>query len=151
MRETDMDADRIARINADMRNATPDLSLRPAKIDPVKRVHATLDKASVGRMIGDALDGAETVPSDIRATLAERGSRYGDFTQLAMISQSIKANLRTGVSYTQIPIWQQEAIEMVVVKLARMVCGDPAYRDNFEDIQGYCQLVLDRLPKGDAK
>jgi hypothetical protein len=38
-----------------------------------------------------------------------------------------------------------EALEMICVKMARIMNGDPLYRDNWVDIAGYAKLVSDRL------
>jgi len=40
---------------------------------------------------------------------------------------------------------QGEAIHMICVKLARIVCGDPNHADHWDDIAGYA-----RLGKGEA-
>jgi hypothetical protein len=40
----------------------------------------------------------------------------------------------------------QEAAEMIVHKLARIVNGNPFYMDSWVDIAGYATLVVDRLP-----
>ena len=40
---------------------------------------------------------------------------------------------------------QQEALEMILHKIARIVNGDPDYADSWVDIAGYAKLVADRL------
>ena len=42
---------------------------------------------------------------------------------------------------------QKEALEMIATKMGRIVNGDPDYLDSWLDIQGYCQLVIDRVRK----
>lgn len=86
----------------------------------------------------------------VQDTLAERGSRYGDFTDNAMISQQLKqlimcesdGKLREG--YRRCNFVQREALEMIAQKIARILNGDPNYKDNWHDIQGYARLAEER-------
>lgn len=89
---------------------------------------------------------SESLP-DIDVTLAERGSRYGSFTEHARVTQNIKtamvdspngSNMRLGPD-------QREALEMIAHKIGRILCGDPDYHDSWHDIVGYAKLVADRL------
>lgn len=85
---------------------------------------------------------------DINATLTERGSRYGTFRDHARASQALKALIRDYMGdekWAGINCDQQEALEMICHKLARIVNGDPDYADSWHDIAGYAQLVADRL------
>ena len=36
---------------------------------------------------------------------------------------------------------QEEALEMIAHKIARIINGDPDYKDNWHDIAGYATLV----------
>jgi glucan phosphorylase len=80
----------------------------------------------------------------VNEILEERGSRYGDFNKLSRLSQSIKDVYYINQKENVTPA-MSEAIEMIIHKLARIINGDPYYKDNFIDIQGYCQLYLDEL------
>lgn len=136
------------------RNEGARLTLHPTKKDPIQMSIEAIDRADkrdAERRINDALDGAEAVPSDIHATLAERGSRYGDFREQARVSQAIKTAYRDSDNWDKLDPYQREALEMNAHKVARILCGDPNYDDSWRDLVGYHQLVLDRLPKGDAK
>lgn len=84
---------------------------------------------------------------DIRATLEQRGTKYGPFEGHALISQRLKQVMQNS------PAWQKgwlsvdkaEALEMIMHKIARILNGDPNYDDSWRDIIGYTQLVLDTL------
>jgi hypothetical protein len=81
-------------------------------------------------------------------TLAERGKRYGDFTDHAEICQRIKLAMIAGSArWTRLSDVQKQALEVIADKIARILSGDPNYADNWHDIQGYAKLVEDRLPK----
>jgi len=91
-------------------------------------------------------DVGEKVQS-VEATLKERGSRYGAFKDHAQLSQKLKIVFDDHVSdhgnpsdFTPVI---SEAIEMIFHKLARIANGDPTYIDNYVDIAGYAQLVVD--------
>lgn len=86
-------------------------------------------------------------PTDVDATLAERGSRYGKFIEHANITQYLKDALRRklGPKWDALADDQKEALEMICHKLGRIVNGDPDYVDSWVDIAGYAKLVADRL------
>lgn len=95
----------------------------------------------------------------IENTLAERGNRYGDFTDHARLCQGIqfrmqKFCLKADNADGFIEPWkdrlnnvQRQALTVIADKIARILSGDPNYADNWHDIQGYAKLVEDRLPK----
>ena len=82
----------------------------------------------------------------IENTLAERGSRYGDFKDHAGIAQSIKRGMMCA-GMDDLPDMHRQALEVIADKIARILSGDPNYADNWHDIQGYAKLVEDRLPQ----
>ena len=95
----------------------------------------------------------------IENTLAERGNRYGDFTDHADLAQGIQFRmqrfcLKADNADGFIEPWkdrlnnvQRQALTVIADKIARILSGDPNYADNWHDIQGYAKLVEDRLPK----
>lgn len=82
---------------------------------------------------------------EISEVLAQRGKRYGAFIQHACISQSLKYEMRKSPKWVGLAADQQEALEMIQHKIARILNGDPDYVDSWTDIAGYAQLVKDRL------
>lgn len=78
-------------------------------------------------------------------TLAERGSRYGEFGEHARITQSIKCAMASGRSWKTCTDSQKECLEMLAHKIGRIVNGDPAYLDSWVDIIGYTRLVEKQL------
>jgi hypothetical protein len=83
--------------------------------------------------------------SEIAATLAERGGRYGSFATQAAIEQDLGDRLAAEDGWKRLAPDQKSAIQMILVKLARIVNGDPDYADNWHDIIGYAKLIDDRL------
>ncbi len=81
----------------------------------------------------------------IDATLAERGQRYGQFTEHARIAQNLKRAMQDSPNWTKLSDDKKEALEMVQHKIARILNGDPNYADSWHDIIGYTKLVEDTL------
>jgi hypothetical protein len=84
--------------------------------------------------------------ADVQSTLNERAARYGDFDIQAIITQSIKNTMRNSRNWPELRSDQQEALEMIASKIARILNGDPDYADTWHDIAGYAQLVEATLP-----
>ncbi len=78
-------------------------------------------------------------------TLAERGSRYGEFTGHAEITHGIKRVMQESPKWSLLMDDQKEALEMVAHKIGRILNGDPDYLDSWHDIIGYTRLVERRL------
>lgn len=83
--------------------------------------------------------------ADIEMTLAERGSRYGEFAEHARITQNIKIAMADSPNWQKLAADQKEALEMLAHKMGRILNGDPDYHDSWHDIIGYTKLIADRL------
>ena len=84
----------------------------------------------------------------VEQTLAERGERYGDFTDHANIAQGLQDVMRATPGWTTMPATHRQALTVIAHKVARILNGDPYYPDNWHDVQGYARLVEERLPRG---
>jgi Domain of unknown function (DUF6378) len=84
---------------------------------------------------------------DVDTILAERGKRYGKFTDHAEATQALKRIVMQyiHVNTTKFSDDQIEALEMICHKIGRIINGDPDYADSWVDIAGYAKLVADRL------
>lgn len=80
-------------------------------------------------------------------TLKERGSRYGSFEDNAEITQCLMEVVEKAPNYHKLSRQHKEAIHMIFHKVARCVCGDPDYTDNFHDAAGYSKLLEEFLIK----
>lgn len=85
--------------------------------------------------------------TDIKSVLAERGARYGDFTDHAAIAQAIQDIIRNSPSWDKMNPVMKQSLTVIADKIARICSGDPSYDDNWIDLQGYAKLVQDRLGK----
>ena len=109
----------------------------------------------------------------IDATLAQRGSKYGEFRLHAAITQVLKSAMRgTLFEDLQNPAfvrdvqdsqellkekWKslrpdaKESLEMVQHKIGRILNGDPDYDDSWVDQAGYATLLVNRIRADEAK
>ncbi len=88
--------------------------------------------------------------ADIVALVTERESTHGEFNQTAAVVQSLSQALYRHSGSTAFTPPQQHAIDMIIVKLARIVAGDRYHEDHWRDIAGYATLVangLERMPR----
>ena len=85
--------------------------------------------------------------SDLDAVLDERGTRYGDFVGHARVTQGIKAAMQRSSNWSGLRDCQKEALDMVAMKIGRILNGDPEYHDSWFDILGYVRLVERSLPR----
>ena len=79
--------------------------------------------------------------------LEARGEQYGPFIDHATIAQDLKDVVRDALEENVILLEpdQQEALEMILHKIARIVNGNPDNIDSWIDIAGYSTLVANRL------
>lgn len=80
----------------------------------------------------------------VEETLAERGARYGDFTDHAHVSQRLQDDMRAAKGWQFLSDDKRQALTVIADKIARILTGDPEYRDNWHDLQGYAKLAEDR-------
>jgi len=76
--------------------------------------------------------------------LDARAKTHGSFAENARISQALKAVMESG-SYEKLPDTHREALDMIALKLSRILSGQHNYRDHFDDIAGYATLVAEEL------
>lgn len=84
-------------------------------------------------------------PDSVESTLAERGSRYGDFPTHATITQNIKRAMVESPNWNELEDSMKESLEMIAHKIGRILNGDPTYADSWHDISGYATLIEQEL------
>ncbi len=100
--------------------------------------------ASSFRWVANPFDEKTEGKMNIEDTLKERGERYGEFADYATIADKIKEAMDWHDNPNLKPI-HTEALSMIASKIARILCGDPDYKDNWHDIAGYAALVENEL------
>lgn len=86
-------------------------------------------------------------PPTVDQVLEQRNTIHGDFTEDATTAQDLKAVMRRGRNWEDMPPWMKEALEQMQTKVARILSGDFTHLDHWKDLQGYPRLVETRLDK----
>ena len=81
--------------------------------------------------------------SDVDATLADRGKRYGAFDTHAEVTQYLKGVMHRSPKWLDLSHDKKEALDMIAHKIGRILNGDPNYADSWHDIAGYAKLAED--------
>lgn len=84
-------------------------------------------------------------PKPIDQTISERRNTHGDFRRDAATAQALKHVMREGENWGELSSVQREALEHVATKIARILAGDPNYKDHWLDVIGYFTLVVNSL------
>ena len=80
----------------------------------------------------------------VSITLEEHGKQYKNYLHQAEISSGIKKEMHRH-AFGGMEADQQEALDMIAVKISHILNGTPDYSDNWRDIAGYATLVAERL------
>jgi hypothetical protein len=73
--------------------------------------------------------------------LVERQSTHGDFATNAAISQAIKRIIHADTSLRDLSPVHREALDMIALKLSRILSGHANYAGHWDDIAGYAKLA----------
>lgn len=77
--------------------------------------------------------------------LAERKAAHGDFKVQFVIAQKLKDTARDmGLAGLDEPV-QIEAVEMILMKISRIIAGHSGAVDHWDDIAGYATLIANML------
>ena len=90
-------------------------------------------------------------PMSIEATLADREARYGAFPLTASIVQGIQHAFKCAPKWDGLDDTMKHALEMIALKIGRILNGYPGYPDNWHDIAGYATLVEKDLAQVDGE
>lgn len=87
----------------------------------------------------------------VAATLAGRGKNYGKFSGQSQVAQDLKNCMRSHLAARdkELVASQQEALEMIFHKIARIVNGNENFADSWHDIAGYASLIDEQLQGND--
>lgn len=81
------------------------------------------------------------ITNGISKTLAERHAQHGAFVDQAEISQALSEVMHRATNYRKLTPYQRESLEMIQLKIARILEGDRNHVDHWHDIAGYATLV----------
>lgn len=75
----------------------------------------------------------------VETILDERSKTHGSFEMNAQLSQGIKGVFHYG--YMPVKVAHREALDMIALKLSRILSGQADFRDHWDDIAGYAKLA----------
>lgn len=83
----------------------------------------------------------------VNTVLDARADQYGSFMQGADIAVRIKGIMHNAIARKDMHLYPDQllALDMIAVKISRIVNGNASHRDSWLDIAGYAKLVADRL------
>ena len=97
----------------------------------------------------------ETDPSEFKEMAQERlehlldkrAEQYGSFMASAETAIKIKGAIHGAIARHDVHLFPDQilALDMIAVKISRIVNGNASYKDSWIDIAGYAKLVADRL------
>jgi len=71
--------------------------------------------------------------------LRERSRTHGNFAENAKWSQRLK-DIYSEAGYDKMNVVHREALDMIAVKLSRILSGQAKHKDHWDDIAGYGAL-----------
>ena len=92
----------------------------------------------------------KAAPATILNLISERHETHGDYAENARISQNIKSMMHDPAGDTgweQLPSYAKESLEMIALKISRILSGRWDTADHWKDIAGYAMLVAERCSK----
>ena len=80
--------------------------------------------------------------------LKDKEATHGLFDDTATIAQTLKAVMRRGRNWENLPPASKEALELMATKAARILNGDATDPEHWNDIAGYARLRANAFVPG---
>lgn len=112
-----------------------------------QRLEREKAEAKVAEIVQKRNEEVRAKKYDVDNVLAERAKEYGRFADQAQITQALRNTAhRFANDHGKVFTADQAlALDMILVKLGRILSGNPNHLDSWLDIAGYARLVSDRM------
>lgn len=80
--------------------------------------------------------------------IEERETAHGDYHLQATFAQALKQEFHQHEGWKKLNYEQRESLDMIAVKISRILNGNPNDADHWRDIAGYATLTTNLLTKG---
>lgn len=110
----------------------------PIKASPQKSASNLTGRGAISG--GGSTDLLRSTGMSVEKILDQRNKTHGDFFMNGIVAQAIKDIMRKGESWEKLNEAQREALDLIAMKISRLVSGDPKHDDHWDDISGYAQL-----------
>lgn len=77
---------------------------------------------------------------DISKILQERNKTHGSFIRNAAVSQGIKDIMKAESTYKDLTLVHKECLDMIALKISRILSGKAVHAEHWDDIAGYAKL-----------
>lgn len=85
-----------------------------------------------------------------QATIEERETSHGSYYHQARTAQELKKLIHDhSHGWASLSVEQRESLDMIAVKISRILNGNPNEPDHWRDLAGYATLVANTLETGD--
>lgn len=81
--------------------------------------------------------------SSISNVLSERKNTHGDFKKGAEIEQQLKDIFRKSTNWDKIEPYKKITLDLIALKISRILEGDSDFKDHWDDINGYVIRTLE--------
>lgn len=101
-----------------------------------------LEKAVANATTEQVQNALELGRGEPAALVRARRKTHGDWQVQAGLATGLKFLVRATEGYDALTAMQKEAVEMILVKISRIVAGNADEPDHWRDIQGYAELGM---------
>jgi len=117
-----------------------------AKQPSAEDIKETLYRITRGRQARQA------EATNVDKILDKRAEQYGSFMASANVAIRLKGVMHNAIAQQDLHLAPDQllALDMIAVKVSRILTGNPSHLDSWLDIAGYAKLVADRL-QGNAR
>jgi hypothetical protein len=77
---------------------------------------------------------------DAKALTSVRKEQHGDWMAQSLTANNLKTAAHEAPGWSTMSASQQEAVDMILTKVSRIVTGNPYHQDHWDDIGGYALL-----------
>lgn len=117
-----------------------------ASLDCTDRPLSELALAYIDRIYGGVItsdsEPEESKTSSLIGSLTyTRKQSHGKIQDVGEVSQKLKAITHTSKNWETMSNSQREALDLIVHKMARILVGDPDFKDHWDDIAGYARIA----------
>ena len=75
--------------------------------------------------------------------LAERERTHGSFRHVAKLAHGLQEVMHRAPGHELLSAEKVVALDMIALKIARIIAGDDTHADHWRDIAGYATLIAD--------
>lgn len=95
----------------------------------------------------ETIGAKEIFRTDVNQILSERGTTHGFYRLQGSFAAALKAHFRAQEGWSELKAWQKDALDMIAVKISRILHGNPDTKDHWDDIAGYATLCSKEIEK----